>query len=182
MTAALVLACKEPASKAEPKKSTKPPEPPKPKEPPKPEKSAAPSEPAEPAAKPAAAPPTTTTLKLEVGDNLQYSTNRLEAQTGSTVNLTIVHTGKLPKDAMGHNFVLLKKGTNKDAFASAALAAPQSGYIPPAMKDAVIAHTKLVGGGESDTISFTAPAPGEYIYLCTFPGHYSLMNGKLVVS
>lgn len=121
-------------------------------------------------------------IKLEVGDTIKYSTDRLEVASGSTVNLTIEHTGKLPKEAMGHNFVLLKQGTDKAAFANAAMAAMATAYIPDAMKDSVLANTKVVGGGESDTISFTAPAPGEYDFICTFPGHYTNMQGKLVVT
>ena len=52
------------------------------------------------------------------------------------------------------------------------------GAPPP---DQVIAHTKLLGPGESDVIEFDAPAPGTYPFVCTFPGHAPLMNGQLVV-
>ena len=45
----------------------------------------------------------------------------------------------------------------------------------------MIAHTDMVGGGESSTITFTAPAAGEYPYICSFPGHFGLMTGKLIV-
>ena len=47
--------------------------------------------------------------------------------------------------------------------------------------DEVIVYTKLLGGGESDTITFDAPEKGYYTFLCTFPGHWGLMKGKLVV-
>ena len=53
--------------------------------------------------------------------------------------------------------------------------------IPADMKDKFIAHTKMLGGGESDTIEFDAPAPGTYTFMCTFPGHYALMQGKFIV-
>lgn len=123
----------------------------------------------------------TETVKLEVGDNIKYNTDQIEVAAGSTVEVTIEHTGKLPKSAMGHNFVLLKKGTKMTEFANAAMSAADSGYVPEGMKDRVIAHTKVVGGGESDTITFEAPAKGEYIFLCSFPGHASQMNGKFIV-
>ncbi|MGD1893724.1 MAG: plastocyanin/azurin family copper-binding protein [Cyclobacteriaceae bacterium] len=45
----------------------------------------------------------------------------------------------------------------------------------------MIVHTKFIGGGESDTITFEAPSPGTYDYICSFPGHYALMQGKLIV-
>lgn len=120
-------------------------------------------------------------VTLQVNDGLSYSIRRIEVKAGQTVELTITHTGKMPKVAMGHNFVLLKQGTKMKAFANKAMAAQKTDYIPPSMASAIIAHTKLVGGGESDTITFAAPPPGEYDYLCSFPGHYSAMNGKLVV-
>jgi azurin len=44
-----------------------------------------------------------------------------------------------------------------------------------------VAHTKLIGGGESDTINFTITEPGTYDYICSFPGHLALMKGKLIV-
>jgi azurin len=38
----------------------------------------------------------------------------------------------------------------------------------------VLAHTKLLGPAETDTVTFTAPyVAGDYLYLCSFPGHYS---------
>ena len=46
-------------------------------------------------------------------------------------------------------------------------------YVPPGSKE-VLAHTKLLGPNETDTVTFNAPyVPGEYLYLCSFPGHYS---------
>jgi azurin len=63
---------------------------------------------------------------------------------------------------------------------AAAMAAPT--HIPAGTAAKIIAQTKLLGPGESDSIDFKAPsAPGEYPFLCTFPGHFALMKGKLVV-
>jgi azurin len=66
------------------------------------------------------------------------------------------------------------------AFATSALQAKANEYIPEGTED-VIAHTALIGGGEETTIEFTAPAAGEYTFICSFPGHYALMNGKFIV-
>ena len=57
-------------------------------------------------------------------------------------------------------------------------------YIPQdeESKKLIVAHTKLIGGTESDTLTFTAPAEaGAYPYICTFPGHFALMQGVLTV-
>ncbi|MEO1174232.1 MAG: azurin [Myxococcota bacterium] len=152
---------------------------------PEPAKAPEPEAKPEPAAEPeAAAAPSgdVQKIKLEVGDGIKYDVTEIKVKSGSTVEVTIEHTGKLPKEAMGHNFVLLKQGTDMAKFANAAMLATATQYVPEDMKDSVIAHTKVVGGGESDTITFTAPAPGEYGYLCSFPGHYANMNGKMIVS
>jgi azurin len=79
---------------------------------------------------------------------------------------------------MGHNFVLLTKGTDIAKFATAAMNAKATEYIP---SKGVIAHTKLIGGGESTTIKFTVSAKGTYDFICSFPGHYAMMKGKFIV-
>ena len=82
---------------------------------------------------------------------------------------------------MGHNVVVLLPDTDLDRFARAAARAGATDYIPPNMRDQVVAHTRMLGGGESDTIRFPAPAPGTYPFLCSFPGHYLAMRGTLIV-
>ena len=67
------------------------------------------------------------------------------------------------------------------SFGNKAMMAKDTDYIPAELKGSVIAHTKTLGGGESDSIEFAAPAPGTYDYICSFPGHSSLMKGKLIV-
>lgn len=113
-------------------------------------------------------------------DQMQYNITEFKVKAGQTVKLTMTNAGKLPKVAMGHNIVILKAGVNMIEFAVAANQAPPE-YIPQARKDDMIAHTKLLGPDESDTIEFTAPAAGSYDYLCTFPGHFALMKGKMIV-
>ena len=91
----------------------------------------------------------------------------------------------MPKIAMAHNIVVLKPGTDVAAFVAAASAGQRasSGYLPDGEQATyIIAHTKLLGPGEGDTISFTPGAPGVYEYVCTFPGHTaSGMRGKITV-
>ena len=120
-------------------------------------------------------------VALEGNDAMQYNAKTIEVVAGNTVKLTLTHTGKMAKEVMGHNFVLLAKGTDIDAFSKAAMTAKDTDHIPADMKGKVIAHTKVIGGGESDTIEFAAPEAGEYQFLCTFPGHNVLMRGTFVV-
>jgi azurin len=84
---------------------------------------------------------------------------------------------------MAHNFVLLAKGTNADMFVMEASMAKDKGYIPDSGKKSILAMTGLAGKGETVEVTFDAPKePGEYLYICTFPGHYLAgMKGKLIV-
>lgn len=120
-------------------------------------------------------------ITIKGGDDMKFDKTTLKATAGQKIKLTLVHSGKLPKASMGHNFVLLKNGVNETDFATKALAAKDNDYIPAGSSGDIIAYTDLVGGGESTTIEFTAPARGAYSYICTFPGHSALMKGKLLV-
>ena len=120
------------------------------------------------------------TVLLKAGDNMKFDKSEITVNAGESVTLTLQHTGTMPKTGMGHNFVLLKQGVNNNAFATKALEARDHDYIPE-NSDEIIAHTKLLGGGEDDTIVFPAPEKGTYEYLCTFPGHAAVMHGKFIV-
>ena len=119
-------------------------------------------------------------ITLNSNDAMKYDMSEIKVMEGQTVVLTLNHTGKLPKEAMGHNFVLLNQGVVMADWATEAVKAKDNDYIPNGGKD-VIAHTKTIGGGENTTVTFTAPAKGTYDFLCSFPGHYAMMNGKFIV-
>ncbi|MGA3169581.1 MAG: plastocyanin/azurin family copper-binding protein [Chthoniobacteraceae bacterium] len=122
------------------------------------------------------------TVQIQATDQMRYDVTRIDAAPGQKLTVTLTNVGKLPKAAMAHNFVLLKAGTDVNAFAAAAMMHQETGYIPPEMADKVIVATKLLGPGESDTVTFIAPAPGVYDYICTFPGHaLAGMRGALNV-
>ncbi|MBO9584476.1 MAG: azurin [Flavobacterium sp.] len=123
-----------------------------------------------------------TSVVLLSDDNMRYDQSEIKVQAGKLVKLTLKHIGKMPKTAMGHNFVLLKKGIDPADFG--AEVAQGQGPEYKLSKEAslkTIASTKMIGGGESVTIEFMAPEKGQYNYLCSFPGHYSQMKGVLIV-
>ncbi len=66
-------------------------------------------------------------------------------------------------------------------FAMEAIDAKDNDYIPASREGDVIAHTTTIGGGETAEVEFTAPAAGVYTFLCSFPGHSALMNGRFIV-
>jgi len=118
---------------------------------------------------------------LTGNDLMQLNTKAFTVSAGDTVKLTFKHVGKLPKIAMGHNIVILKPGVDVAKFAQEAATAVATDYIPAGREGDIVAMTKMVGGGEEDTITFQAPPPGNYVYICTFPGHYVLMQGVMTV-
>ena len=134
---------------------------------------------AKPSGPPASTASNTVTLELNSTDQMTFDKKELRVKAGQKVTLKLNHIGKLPKAAMGHNFVLLKPGTEIAAFGVKAAGAKDSDYIPAG--DEAIAYTSLIGGGESTSVTFDAPAKGTYDFICSFPGHYGLMQGKFIV-
>ena len=130
-----------------------------------------------------AAAPDSNMVKVTINsdDQMKFDTELIEVPAGATVELTLNHVGELPVDVMGHNVVLLKQGIDLHEFALAAARAKETEYIPVNRKEEVIVHTRMLGGGESDTITFEAPAPGSYKFICSFPAHYMKMQGDFVV-
>ena len=117
-------------------------------------------------------------------DTMQFSTKEFSVTAGEKVELEFKNIGKLPKIAMGHNLVILKEGVSALAFGSKVLQAGgnATNALPESVKDEVLAHTKLLGPGESETITFDAPGkPGLYQFVCTFPGHCAMMRGIMTV-
>jgi azurin len=153
-----------------------------------------PAAPAQPAGPPAAAVPgakrqTTPpaewggqldrTITMGTQPGLRFSTDRIDVAAGARVRLVFNNT-----DDMLHNLVVVLPGT-ADAVGEAALGlgldGPRLEYVPPL--ESVLYHTSLLQPGESESIYFTAPnEPGDYTYVCTYPGHHVLMRGVMRVT
>lgn len=123
------------------------------------------------------------TVEIEGLNSLKFSKDSITVKPGEKVTIKLTNNSKLPAAAMAHNWVLLAADANAQKIDEAAVKAKGSDYIPKDMSDQILAHTGLVGGGESDTVTFTAPEkPGDYEYICTFPGHFAAgMKGTLTV-
>lgn len=119
-------------------------------------------------------------ISMVTDDRMKFNLRKITVKAGQKIKLTLTHTGRLNKKIMGHNVVFLNKGVALSKFASKAAASKENDYIPVG-SSAVLAHTKMLGGGETTTIEFTAPEAGIYDYICSFPAHYGLMKGKLIV-
>ena len=119
------------------------------------------------------------TVTLNSNDQMKFDKKIIKVNSNQKVTLTLNHNGRFPASSMGHNFVLLKADVDVNAYALQAAGARNSEYIPEGGDE--LAYTKMLGGGESDTITFDAPEPGTYIFICSFPGHYQLMMGEFIV-
>ncbi len=114
---------------------------------------------------------------------MKFDVTSFQVKPGESMTVTMTNIGRLPKAAMAHDWVLLKKGTDAAKFAEAGERHPESDYIAPDQSDHVLVRTRLLGPGESDSVTFTAAnEPGSYEYICTFPEHYSRgMKGVMTV-
>jgi len=120
------------------------------------------------------------TIVIEANDKMKYNMAEIKVKSGERITLTLNNVGKMLKLSMGHNVVILKQGVDMEEFATKSREYASNDYIPEEGKD-IIAYTKMLGGGESDTITFDAPAKGIYDFICSFPGHWALMKGKFIV-
>jgi azurin len=125
-------------------------------------------------------------LDISVGDNMNFVPAALtvSATACKTVAINLKHTGTLPRNAMGHNWVLSAtenaQATAQDGWA----AGLQNQYLKPE-DSRIIAGTKIIGGGESDSVSFNISdlkVGGDYTFFCSFIGHFAIMQGKFTIT
>ena len=137
-------------------------------------------------AKPAAAAAVPAACRLEIAGNDLMQFDRKEMRVSSTcreVEVALKHTGKLPVAAMGHNWVLTRTADASAVNGAGIGAGIKNNHVPPNDKR-VIAATALVGGGQSTSVRFPISAVvkgGDYMFFCSFPGHFGIMKGKFVV-
>jgi azurin len=123
------------------------------------------------------------TIEIVGGDDMKYDTTTIEAKPGEEIRIRLTAKGTMPKIAMAHNVVVLKLGTDAEAFVAAGMSARDTDFIAPEKKAEVIAATPMAGNGETVEATFKVPTvPGDYPYVCTFTGHFAAgMKGTLVV-
>jgi azurin len=113
------------------------------------------------------------------GDLLAFKPSALTCTAEALVHLTFFHTGKYINQE--HDWVLTVPGA-ADAVAQTLLAAGEAGGYAPHGDRRVIAATRMCNKGEHVTVDFIAPAPGQYPFICTYPGHAAFMRGFLHVT
>jgi len=122
--------------------------------------------------------------KFEIAgtDQMQFDKKEIVVAPDCTdVEITLKHTGKLPAAAMGHNWVLAKTADVASVATDGIGAGIANDYIKKGDARA-IAHSKVIGGGQTTTVSFKTSLltkGGAYTYFCSFPGHSAIMKGVL---
>ena len=152
--------------------------------------------PAEPMASPEAAPAAAMAsdkpaavvancaTQIEGNDAMQFNVGSIVVPA-SCANFTInlKHAGQMPVAAMGHNVVIAKTTDMQGIEADGMGAGVASNYVKEG-DTRVIAHSKVVGGGESTSVTFAVSKikdGGPYEFFCSFPGHATLMKGSISV-
>jgi azurin len=122
--------------------------------------------------------------QVEANDMMQFDVGSIAIPAScSTFRITLKHVGKLPVTAMGHDLVVARAADMAGIATDGMNAGAAANYLKPG--DArVIAHTKLVGGGQSDTVGIPVArlkSGGPFVFFCSFPGHSVLMKGTISV-
>lgn len=117
-------------------------------------------------------------------DQMQYDVGSIAVPAScSKFKINLKHAGTMPVAAMGHNVVIAKESDMQGIDADGVSAGVAGNYVK-AGDARVIAHSKLVGGGESTSVSFDTSkikSGGPFAFFCSFPGHAAMMKGSISV-
>jgi len=124
-------------------------------------------------------------LSIESNDAMHYSAHEMVVPPGCTeVEISLRHSGQLAAKVMGHDWVLARE-SDMSAVVNAGMAAGfKHGYLPENDRR-VIAATRVVGGGETATITLNTKLLQQgvrYVFFCTSPGHASMMHGTFILA
>lgn len=123
-------------------------------------------------------------VTVEVTDALYFSRKEITADSScESFSVTLKHIGEMPASSMGHNWVLTKTADFNGAAMDGQMSGADNDFVKPG-DERVLAATKVIGGGEDTTISFDPSIlerGGDYTFFCSFPAHFVLMQGKLIV-
>jgi azurin len=122
------------------------------------------------------------TVELVASDDLVYRPATITATPGESIRVVLRVTSSMAKMQRAHTFVLLAPGTDPGSFVNEGALHRSTDFIAPALAGKVLAKTPMAGVGETVEVTLTAPGPGTYPFVCTFPGHFMAgMSGNLVV-
>ncbi|AIG04501.1 azurin [Pseudomonas fluorescens] len=123
-------------------------------------------------------------VTVDSTDQMSFDTKAIEIDKScKTFTVELKHSGKLPKNVMGHNWVLTTAADMQPVATDGMAAGIDNNYLK---KDdtRIIAHTKIIGAGETDSVTFDVSkltAGTDYMFFCSFPGHISMMKGTVTL-
>ena len=115
-----------------------------------------------------------------VGNNMSemhYDVSEIHTTANTKMKITLVDDATDP--SMQHNIVIVKAADMDSVAMHGISAGLAKGFVPD--EASVIAASKLTQPGTKTVLEFTTPAAGDYMFICTYPGHYQKMNGKFIV-
>jgi len=122
----------------------------------------------------------TDSIYLAANQNMRFDKDLFRIKAGNKIILNFKNTEAKSEMSMLHNVVVLNKGTDIVDFTEEAAKASADQYIPSKFASSIISHTRAISGQESEQIEFTIPEPGVYYFICSYPGHWGTMQGKIV--
>jgi plastocyanin len=131
---------------------------------------------ATPSTLPSVAADTTTITVRTTSAALAFNPDLITVKAGSTVKIRYIN-----ESVFSHNMVILKSEDDIDPVGAASFDAHDSGFVPMQFKERYIAFSPVAGAGKTVEFTFTAPAAGEYPYVCFVDGHFNMMIGTLKV-
>lgn len=112
------------------------------------------------------------------GSDLSYDITEIRAKAGTQFTIRYINASTMP-----HNVVFVNTEADINPVGIAALQAYQNNYIPENEMDRIFAYSDLATPESTVEVTVTVPEePGSYPYICTYPGHFTSMQGRLVVT
>jgi plastocyanin len=125
-------------------------------------------------ASPRAAADTTTITIRSTSAALAFEPDQFTVKAGTTVRIRYIN-----ESVMAHNFVIVRTGDDIDVLGAAAYEAGATGFVPMQHKDRMVAYSPLASAGKTVEVTFVAPPPGEYPFVCLVDGHFNVMLGTM---
>ena len=123
-------------------------------------------------------------VTIESNDMMQFNVKNVDVpKSCKQFTFNLKHVGKMPKASMGHNIVISATSDMAGIAAESPKAGVAADYVP-AGDARVLAHTKLIGGGESTSVDLDVSKLKDgtpYSFFCSFPGHFSIMKGTITL-
>ena len=116
-------------------------------------------------------------LELEANDLLRFRPTEFSVNTGEKVTLLFRNTGKIA--SLKHQFILLKPNVDIDQFGNELMGLGKDEPLPAKLKEQTIVVSQRLGPGTQTLVTFSIREPGNYVFICGFPGHHSVSKGRV---